>query len=144
MTTHRLSFFVPSALVSLALVAGCAGGIDSKLPADAHVDHMQADRLVLRGTAAAAERPSCTDSGLAAMHYVELPGDMTGKIELRAARSASAVLHVKNLDTNKIWCMTTKADGTMPSIPGEFAGGTYAVSVSETSAQPYEVVFERL
>ena len=143
MTTHRLSFLVPSTLVSFALLAGC-GGAESRLPEGAHVDHMQADRLVLRGTAHAAERPSCSESALPAMHLVDVPGDMVGKIELRAASAPSAVLHVTNLDTNKTWCMTTKSDGTLPSIPGEFAGGTYAVTVSETSAQPYEVVFERL
>ena len=57
------------------------------------------------------------------------------------------MLHLTHLETNRTWCVMTRADGTPAAIGGELPSGQYAVSVAEMrTAQPrkYEVRILRL
>lgn len=131
------------------LLFGCAGSARGDLPANARVDTLQTGSIVLRGVADADPRgPNCASAELPAKHLLELKESLVGKLQLRQSLKSSealvAVLHVKHLDSNKTWCVMTKPDGTLPTIPGEFATGVYAISVAGAHAQPYEVLFETL
>jgi len=155
--THIVSSLIhASGLASLALAAlalgGCASGSHTEVPANARVDIMQTDKMVLHGTAdASLASPNCKTDALPAKHLVELKDDLAGHIILRPAGAEPAprlaVLHVTQLDTNRTWCVQTSSDGTTATIPGEFPMGVYAISVTEArSATPhkYEVVVEKL
>ena len=155
MNSRRLSFrhaaAVTTAAACFVAVTGCAGG--TPIPADARVETMQTDKMVIRGTAeATAESPSCKMSPLPAKHFVKLEAPKTnGHVLLRPAlgqpKLELAVLHLTHMESNRTWCVQSTADGSAASIPAEFPYGTYAISVSEArTTQPhrYEVVFEKL
>jgi hypothetical protein len=131
-------------------VTGCASG--TPVPADARVETMQTDKMVLRGTAEASDKsPSCKMDALPAKHFVKLQAKTLAHLMLRPAlgqpKLELAVLHVTHLESNRTWCVQSTADGSPASIPGEFPYGTYAIGVSEgktTQPHRYEVVFEKL
>jgi hypothetical protein len=128
--------------------AGCSTAHDA-VPAGAHVDTLQTQSLVLRGTAPA--HPGSASCGSAAdvtpqSHLLELKEDATANIVLRPTSSV-AVMHVAQLGTSKTWCVMTKGDGGGATIPGDFATGVYAISVEGScSSAPlaYQVMFEKL
>jgi hypothetical protein len=139
-----------AACVGVATAAGCAAG--TPVPADARVETMQTDKMVLRGDAeSTAESPSCKMDPLPAKHFVRLNQKTNGHVLLRPAAGQPklelAVLHVTHLDSNRTWCVQSAADGSIASIPAEFPYGVYAISVTEgrsASSHRYEVVFEKL
>jgi hypothetical protein len=144
---------VARSLASLLLLVvgatGCSTAHDA-VPAGAHVETLQTQSLVLRGTAPAHPgSASCGSSSATApaqSHLLELKEDTTGNIMLRPT-SAVAVLHVALLGSSKTWCVTTKGDGTGATIPGDFAMGVYAISVEGSQSKAplaYQVVFEKL
>lgn len=121
----------------------------SPVPADAHVDILQTDSLVLHGTAAphpgSATCASGTSSG-ATKHFLQLDEDTTASFVLRPTGGVS-VLHVQQLATNRTWCVLTHDDGTGGTIPGEFPSGVYAITVEGSGSKapmPYSVVVERM
>jgi hypothetical protein len=132
------------ALAALPLVA-CAGNPRSALPANAKVEQLQTGALTLRGTEDTTPQQGCNPvTPETAKHFLDVPTDTTGNIELRVADSHGAsTLHVTRLDDGKTWCVTTKDDGTA-SIPGTFAAGVYAITVSGYRADPYEVHVEQM
>jgi hypothetical protein len=135
------------ALVILG-AAGCVSPRDA-VPPGAHVETLQTESLVLRGTAP--PHPGSASCGSSAAipsqaHLLELKEDTTGDIELRPT-SCPAVMHVALLGSGKTWCATTKGNGLGASIPGDFATGVYAISVEGSgSSAPlaYQIVFEKL
>jgi hypothetical protein len=150
MQMHRASLF---ALVS-ALAAISASGLlacsssRSALPPDAHVEILQTDKLVLHGTAAPhPQSASCASSTRdASTRFLQLNEDTTGNFVLRPT-AGIAVLHVEELATNRTWCVMTHGDGTGGTIPGEFPGGIYAITVEGSHSDaptPYSVVVERM
>jgi hypothetical protein len=138
-----------SALTALSAIAALAcTPARSALPPGAHVEILQTQKLVLHGTAAAhPESATCASSGPAASpQFLQLNEDITGNIGLRPT-GGTAVLHLQELATNRTWCVMTHADGTGASIPGDFPGGLYAVTVEGSRSDtptPYSVVVERL
>jgi hypothetical protein len=127
---------------------GCATARDA-VPAGAHVETLQTQSLVLRGTAPAHPgSASCgsSPSPPSQSHLLELKEDTTGNIVLRPTNSP-AVMHVALLGSSKTWCVTTKGDGTGATIPGDFVMGVYAISVEGSQSKAplaYQVVFEKL
>lgn len=143
MLTTRLSVVLVPALFA---VAACAPS--QTVPADANVQTLQTQSVVLRGTAPAnGGSLSCADAAPGgSASYLELKEDVTANVALRPMAGV-AVLHVTNVATHKTWCVMTKGDGTGAMIPGEFGMGVYAIDVqcSRTdAAQPYAVQFEKL
>ena len=137
-----------------ALVASCAtaslacSSSHPALPPGTHVEILQTQRLVLHGTAAAhPESATCASSAATGeAQYLQLNEDMTGSIGLRPTGGV-AVLHVQELASNRTWCVMTHGDGTGAAIPGDFPGGTYAITVEGShSGEPtaYSVVVERM
>ena len=147
MSKLHLALVVPLAL--LATFAGACAPARSALPADARVEILQTERLVLHGTASASPAgASCTSAGAAGSRpvYLQLNEQTNGNILLRPTAGV-AVLHVEELATNRTWCVMTHADGTGAAIPADFPGGVFAISVEASRAAgslPFEVVFERL
>lgn len=142
---------LPLSSILLALPAlaalGCAPA-KTGLPEDAHVEILQTQRLVLHGTAAAhPESANCTSSaGAAEPRYLRLNEDITGNFALRPVAGV-AVLHLQELATNRTWCVMTHDDGTGATIPGDFPGGVYSITVEgshSTAPTPYAVVVEKL
>jgi hypothetical protein len=127
---------------------GCSTAHDA-VPAGAHVETLQTQSLVLRGTAPAHPgSASCAPSAVAPSqsHLLELKEDVTGNIVLRPT-NVPAVMHVALLGSAKTWCVTTKGDGTGATIPGDFATGVYAISVEGSGSRTpltYQIVFEKL
>ncbi|HEY3821020.1 MAG TPA: hypothetical protein VGL81_27840 [Polyangiaceae bacterium] len=120
----------------------------SAVPADAHVEILQTQKLVLHGTVAPhPASASCASSAAgSAPQYLQLNEDTMGNIVLRPTGGA-AVLHVQELATNKTWCVTSAGDGSGATIPGEFPGGVYSITVEGSHSEgptSYAVVFERL
>lgn len=151
--TFPLRSFVarPACAIACAAALGsiaCAKDARDEVPANARVETLQTDAIVLRGTAPAESgNAKCDDvkTGPENTRYLELSEPTTGHLMLRNA--GVAVLHVRHLDSNKVWCVLTQADGSGAEIPGEFSTGVYAISVSAShTAAPrsYEVVFEKL
>jgi hypothetical protein len=139
-------------VVLLASVATAAGlGCSSArgaVPPGAHVEVLQTERIVLRGTAAAnAASASCADpSGRAEPQYLELKEDAAANVILRPIAGV-AVLHVRELASSRTWCAMSPGDGAGAAIPGEFPAGVYAISVQgsrSTGPLPYTVAFEKL
>jgi hypothetical protein len=150
MSFHRASLL---ALVSgLAAISGpgllACSPSRSPVPPDAHVEILQTDKLVLHGTAAPHPgSASCASSSRdGTTRYLQLNEETTGNFVLRPIAGV-AVLHVEELATNRTWCVMTHGDGTGGTIPGEFPGGIYAITVegSQSAAPtPYSVVVERM
>jgi hypothetical protein len=136
-------------LIAFAAVAlplfGCASNARDAVPAGAHVEALQTGSLTLRGTQDSTPQQGCSPvTATSAKHLLELSTETTGSIELRVADAhGAATLHVTHLDDGKTWCVTTKDDGSA-SIPGTFASGVYAITVSGYRADPYEVVVEQM
>jgi hypothetical protein len=132
---------------ALAAVTGCAAGGRGALPADARVETLQTDRMVMRGTAAPnAASVTCAQMQGGSPKYLELKSDETANMVLRPLDGV-AVLHVQELATNKTWCVMTKGDGTGAAINGTFPMGVYAISVEASHsdhAMPYAVSIEKL
>src|SRR5580704_1571846 len=134
------------ALVAAALpIFGCASNSHGVLPANAKVEQLQTGALTLRGTEDATPQQGCNPvDPSSAKHFLEISSETTGNIELRVADThGPSTLHVTRLDDGKTWCVTTKDDG-VASIPGTFATGVYAITVSGYRADPYEVVVEQM
>jgi hypothetical protein len=150
MTPMKIALATATFALGVASLVGCAGSIP--IPADARVESMQTDKMVLRGEAAASvDNPSCQTNALPARHFVKLNEDLNGHFLVRPAAGESAlklaVLHITNLESGKSWCVQAGADGAPAMIGAEFPQGTYAVSVTEgrTSApHRYELVVEKL
>jgi hypothetical protein len=118
------------------------------LPPDARVELLQTQTLVLHGTAAAhPASASCASSAPGSTtQFLQLKEDTMGNIVLRPTGGVS-VLHVQELATNRTWCVMTAGDGSGATIPGEFPGGVYSITVEGSHSDgptPYAVVFERL
>lgn len=137
--------------VAAAAATACSG-TRVEVPAEAHVHLMQTDKIVLHSTSdASMDSPSCQTAALPAQIFVEMKDDVAGHFLLRAHAMDPgpklAVLHVTQLDTGRTWCVESTADGLTTAISGQFAQGTYAISVQEPhsmSAHGYEVVVEKL
>lgn len=143
-----MKFAVVSIAASLSVCALACAPAKSALPPGAHVEILQTQTLVLHGTAAAHPASASCASGPAttAARFLQLNEETTGNLLLRPI-GREAVLHMQELATNRTWCVMTRADGTGATIPGEFPGGVYAITVEGSrsdAATPYEVVFERL
>ncbi len=139
---------LPSALAVSALTLVACSPARSAVPADAHVEILQTQKLVLHGTIAPhPASASCASSAEgSAPQYLRLNEDTTGNIVLRPL-GVTAVLHVQELASNKTWCVMTSGDGSGATIPGEFPRGDYSIAVEgsrSSSPAPYSVVFERL
>jgi hypothetical protein len=150
MSTHRARFLaLVTSLAAIASVSALAcAPAKSTLPERAHLEILQTQKLVLHGTAAAHPESATCASGEAGSEplYLRLNEDMTGNFVLRPG-SGVAVLHLQELATNRTWCVMTHGDGTGASIPGEFPGGVYSITVEGSHASgptPYSVVVERL
>jgi hypothetical protein len=135
-----------AALPALGLLA-CSPA-RSALPPNAHLEILQTEKLVLRGTAAPhPESASCASSARdATTRYLQLNEDTTANIVLRPT-GAVALLHVEELATNRTWCVMTRGDGTGATIPGEFPSGIYAITVEGSHSDaptPYSVAIEKL
>jgi hypothetical protein len=151
MTSILRTFTTALSVVAAAAITGCAGQ-HIEVPADAHVHLMQTDRIVLRSTSdASMASPSCQTAALPAQIFVEMKDEVAGHFLLRPHLTdvgpKLAVLHVTQLDTGRTWCVESSADGITTAISGDFAQGTYAISVQEPhsmSAHGYEVVVEKL
>jgi hypothetical protein len=131
--------------------AGCAGST-AALPG-VPVHPLMTETLRLEGTATPTlASPSCSAPTLAKpANVLELTDDTRVTIRLAAPSGEPAlpvtIMRLTHLETNRSWCLVTRADGTPAMIGGEFPSGQYAVSVSEmSSATPhhYEVRVERL
>jgi hypothetical protein len=130
-----------------ALGALACSPAKSAVPAGAHLEIMQTQRLVLHGTAAAHPESATCASGSAAStpQYLQLNEDITGNFALRPVGGV-AILHLQ-LATNRTWCVMTHDDGTGATIPGEFPGGVYSVTVEGSHSiapTPYSVIVEKL
>jgi hypothetical protein len=138
-----------SALAALSATASLACSTSRPaIPPGAHVEILQTQKLVLHGTAAAhPESATCASSAsTAAPQYLQLDEDITGAIGLRPMGGV-AVLHVQELASNRTWCVMTHGDGTGASIPGDFPGGVYAITVEGSHSDAptaYSVVVERM
>jgi hypothetical protein len=150
---HRSLIQVRSKLMlALAVAAvplvGCASNGRDAVPDNAKVETLQTGSLVMRGTANATPGGATCDATSPVKHFLELTEDTNGAIMLRPpATREVTVLHVTELATNKTWCVMTKGDGAQVSIPGDFASGVYAISITESHTykpDPYEVVFEKM
>jgi hypothetical protein len=140
------SFGSAVAVSALTLIA-CSPA-RSAVPADAHVEILQTQKLVLHGTIAPhPASASCASSAEgSAPQYLRLNEDTMGNIVLRPL-GVTAVLHVQELASNKTWCVMTNGDGSGATIPGEFPLGDYSITVEgsrSSSPTAYAVVFERL
>jgi hypothetical protein len=142
--TSRPALLALVAAASLPVFA-CAEGSRAQLPANAKVEQLQTGALTLRGTEDTTPQQGCNPvDPKAAKHFLDVPVDTTGNIELRVADTRGpSTLHVTRLDDGKTWCVTTKDDG-VASIPGTFSSGVYAITVSGYRADPYEVVVEQM
>ncbi len=143
------------AILSVLATACGAQGKSSAVPEGAHVDILQTEQLVLRGSSPTRlDRVACDKAApAAAQHLLELRDDTNGSFRLRPAAGERglqvAMLHITNLDSNRTWCAVVAPDGSPALIPGGFPSGTYAISVSAASAGQsppprYEVVVQRL
>jgi hypothetical protein len=141
---------VVMALAGLAL-AGCAA--HAAPPPGVPVHGFVANSLTLRGTA----EPTLTSATCSAAaptspkHVVELPEETRATIFLGPEKGQPllpvSMLHMTHLDSNRTWCVMTKADGTPAALVGEFPSGVYAIAVAESKSaapQRYEVTFEKL
>jgi hypothetical protein len=132
-------------LVSLALAACAPAQTPASLPPGAHVETLQFQRIVLRGTASAHPGDaSCASAPASTPVYLQLNEETEGNIVLRPIRAA-AVLHVEELATSRTWCVIQER-GAGATIPGQFPQGVYAISVDGSRAAeptPFEVAFER-
>jgi hypothetical protein len=131
-----------------ALAAIACSPARTALPPDAHVETLQTASLFLHGTAAPhPASASCASSATeSTTRYLQLKEDTTANIVLRPTGSV-AVLHVQELATNKTWCVMTRGDGSGATIPGEFPGGVYSITVEGSHSDtptPYSVMFEKL
>ena len=150
---------VHSAMKSVSIVVGLAalalGGCatHAAAPPGVPVHGFVADSLVLRGTA----EPTLTSASCTAAaptspkHVVNFAEDTRATIFLGPEKGQPllpvSMLHLTHLDTNRTWCVMTKADGTPATLAGELPQGLYAVTVAEpknTPAARYEVTFEKL
>lgn len=150
---HSSSLRNVSIVAGLAAVAlaGCAA--HTATPPGVPVHGLVANSLILRGTAEPT-LTSATCNGAAPTspkHIVELPEDTRVTIFLGPEKGQPllpvSMLHITHLESNRTWCVMTKADGTPAALVGEFPSGNYAVAVAESrSAAPqrYEVTFEKL
>lgn len=146
------SHVVAFSLLAAALGGCAAGAPKGAVPADAHVDVLQMNAIVLRGTAEEAQGPACaTGAPAKANHYLELKNTMSGQFMLHPAPGAQApkfaLLHIVNLDTNESYCVTSKGDGTPANVARQFQSGTYAITVGEAAGTPnraYELKFEKM
>lgn len=138
-----------SALVAFSGAASLACSTSHPaLPPGSHVEILQTQKLVLHGTAAPhPESATCASSAAAgAPQYLQLNEDITGSIGLRPTGGV-AVLHVQELASNRTWCVMTHGDGAGAAIPGDFPGGTYAITVEGSHSEAptaYSVVVERM
>jgi hypothetical protein len=145
----KLSTALAALLPALAVVPLLAcSPARTALPPDAHVEILQTQRLVLHGTIAPhPASASCASSAAGSpAQFLQLNDDTMGNIVLRPTAGV-AVLHVQELATNKTWCVMTGGDGSGATIPGQFPGGVYSISVEGSHSEgptPYAVMFERL
>ena len=146
----KLPMHVLALLPALASALGTVACSPARtaLPPDARVEILQTQKLVLHGTAAA--HPSSATCASSApgptTQFLRLNEDTMGNLVLRPTGGVS-VLHLQELATNKTWCVMTAGDGSGATIPGEFPGGIYAITVEGSHSDgptPYSVVFERL
>ena len=139
---------VPVLAVVAALSAFACSPARSAVPAGAHVEILQTQKLVLHGTAAPHPASASCASGAptSTSRFLQLNEETTGNLMLRPI-GREAVLHLQELATNRTWCVMTRPDGTGAVIPGTFPGGVYSIAVEGSrseAAAPYEVVFERM
>jgi hypothetical protein len=136
----------PLAFCLALATAGCAGQT-AALPG-VPVHPLMTETLRLHGTASPTLLSTACSATAPAKpaNVLELSDDTRVTILLgpQAGEPALPVtmLHLTHLESNRTWCVTSRADGAPASIGAELPSGQYAVSVAEVqTAAPrkYEV-----
>lgn len=100
--------------------------------------------IMLTGTTDASAKVACTPAE--PEHVVELVQPATAHVTLRGSAGAGqlegAMLRVTQLATKQTWCAQMKDDDPVTlTPPEELPKGLYAVAVSATGQERYEILF---